>query len=225
MVQESWDWDADTKTRTQGILASVRNFEFPVSLVTLKNVLEPLRGITAKLDLDIYEAFCNIDSAIDDVTSNRLNIDTRYPIWYQEMLRISKSAGGEETLPRIAAKQLHRANYPANTAIEFYRLSLVIPFIDEVLAELINRFSEDTKASIKVVPAKIEQQDLKNIIQNLNMYHEDLPRYEGLYVELEIWKDKWARCKEDVPSILIQSLVNCDQDTFPNLNRLFSIGA
>ena len=234
LVQESWDWDADTKTRTQGILASVRNFEFAVSLVTLKNVLEPLRGITAKLqkrDLDIYEAFCNIDSAIDDVTSNRLNIDTRYPIWYQEMLRISKSAGGEETLPRIAAKQLHRANHPANTAIDFYRLSLAIPFIDEVLAELKNRFSEDTKVSIKgllqLVPAKIvsiEQQDLKSIIQNLNMYHEDLPRYEGLYVKLEIWKDKWARCKEYVPSTLIQSLVNCDQDTFPNLNRLFSIG-
>ena len=43
LVQESWDWDADTKTRTQGILASVRNFEFAVSLVTLKNVLEPLQ--------------------------------------------------------------------------------------------------------------------------------------------------------------------------------------
>ena len=92
--------------------------------MTLKNVLEPLRGITAKLqkrDLDIYDAFCNIDSAIDDATSNRLNIDTRYPIWYKEMLRISKSksAGGEETLPRIAAKQLHRANHPANTALIF----------------------------------------------------------------------------------------------------------
>ena len=151
LVQESWDWDADPKTRTQGILASVRNFEFAVSLVTLKNVLEPLRGITAKLqkhDLDIYETFCNIDSAIDNVTSNRLNIDNRYPIWYQEMLIISKSAGGEERLPRIAAKQLHRANHPANTAIDFYGLSLVIPFIDEVLAELKNRFSEDTKASI-----------------------------------------------------------------------------
>ena len=43
LVQENWDWDADTKTRTQGILASVRNFEFAVSLVTLKNVLEPLQ--------------------------------------------------------------------------------------------------------------------------------------------------------------------------------------
>ena len=35
LVQENWDWDADTTTRTQGILASVRNFEFAVSLVTL----------------------------------------------------------------------------------------------------------------------------------------------------------------------------------------------
>ena len=56
------------------------------------------------------------------------------------------------------------------------------------------------------------------------MYHDDLPRYESLYVELDIWKDMWARCKEDVPSTLLQSLICCDQDTFPNLNRLFSIG-
>lgn len=76
---------------------------------------------------------------------------------------------------------MHRANHPANTAFDFYRLSLVIPFIDEVLAELKNRFSEDTKASVigllQLVPAKIvciEQQDFKTIIQNLNMYH-DLP--------------------------------------------------
>ena len=79
LVQESWNWDTDTKTRAKGILASV---QILVSLVTLKNVLEPLRGITAKLqkrDLDIYmyEAFCNIDSVTDDVTSNHLNIGIR----------------------------------------------------------------------------------------------------------------------------------------------------
>ena len=141
--------------------------------MTLKNVLQPLRGITAKLqkcDLDIYEAFCNIDSDIDDVTSNRLNIDTRYPIWYQE---ISKSAGGEETLPRIVAKQLHRANHPANMAFEFYRLSFVIPFIDEVLAQLKNHFSvKETKANILrdyYSWFMHNKQDFKSIIQILRM--------------------------------------------------------
>ena len=64
----------------------LQNFENSVRLVTLKNVLQLLHGIAAKLqkrDIDIYESFCNIDSAINDVTSNRLNIDTRYPVWYQ----------------------------------------------------------------------------------------------------------------------------------------------
>ena len=126
---------------------------------------------------------------------------------------------------------MHRANHRANTAFDFYRLSLVIPFIDEVLAQLKNRFSEETKASIKgllqLFLAKIlciVQQDFKSIIQILNMYHDDLPQYESLYVELDIWKDKWARSKENVLRTLLQSLICCDQDTFPNLQSLFSIG-
>ena len=50
-----WSWDADTKTRAQGILASFRNFEFSVCIIALNNTLLPLRGIKSKLkkrDLD-----------------------------------------------------------------------------------------------------------------------------------------------------------------------------
>ena len=61
-----WSWDADTKTRAQGILASFRNFEFSVCIIALINTLLPLPSKLQKRDLDIYEAFCDIDS----VTSN-----------------------------------------------------------------------------------------------------------------------------------------------------------
>ena len=60
---DGWNY-CDTKTRAQGILASLRNFEFSVCIIAIKNILLPLRGITSKLqkrDLDIYEAICDID--------------------------------------------------------------------------------------------------------------------------------------------------------------------
>ena len=46
LIQQEWKWDADTKTKAQGILASFRESETTVSLVVLKNVLHPLRQIT-----------------------------------------------------------------------------------------------------------------------------------------------------------------------------------
>ena len=106
--------------------------------MTLKNVLEPLRGITAKLqkrDLDIYKAFCyiHVHSAIDDVhvTSNCFEY-MRYPIF----------AGGQHFL-ELLQNELHRANLPANNFLQ----AIYSYTFDEVLAQLKNCFSEDTKAS------------------------------------------------------------------------------
>ena len=60
LTVEEWNWDGDTKTRAQGILANLDNFEFIVSLMVLKNVLHPLREITTELqkrDIDIRCAY------------------------------------------------------------------------------------------------------------------------------------------------------------------------
>ena len=49
LTVEELNWDGDTKTCAQGILANLDNFEFIVSLMVLKNVLHPLREITTEL--------------------------------------------------------------------------------------------------------------------------------------------------------------------------------
>ena len=60
------------------MLASFRNFEFSVCIVALKNILMPLRGITSwklqKRDLNIYEAFCDVESVVKDVETLRREI-------------------------------------------------------------------------------------------------------------------------------------------------------
>ena len=86
-------------TRAQDILASFRNFEFSVCIIASKNILLPLRGITSKRqkrDLDIYEAFCDIESVIEDIRI-RSTIDERYESWYEEIFQITRCVGGEES--------------------------------------------------------------------------------------------------------------------------------
>ena len=72
--------------------------------MTLKYVLESLHEIIAKLkerDLDIYEAFCNIHSASDNVTSSPLNMNMRYPIWYQAVVGHGWSTTVRKGMPTV----------------------------------------------------------------------------------------------------------------------------
>ena len=187
-----WSWDCDTKTRAQGILALLRNFEFSVCIIALKNILLPLRGITSKLqkrDLDIYEAFCDIDSVIEDFKTIRSTIDERYESWYEEILQITKSVGGEEKQSQIVGRQQHRSNQPVKCTKEYYKIAIVVPFCDEVVMQLNNHFSEDSKLSIRgllrLAPpllVKCEDGNLKTVVNDLKLYEAELPRFESLYI-------------------------------------------
>lgn len=83
IIGEDWKWDAESKTRVQGILASFRDFEIIVSLVVLKNVLQPLREIIIKLqkyDLDIQAAYKLIGQVQKDIETLRADIDVRFDV-------------------------------------------------------------------------------------------------------------------------------------------------
>ena len=108
----------------------------------------PLRGITSKLqkrDLDIYEAFCDVESVVKDVQTIRRGIDERYESWYEEILHITRCTGGEEKQPRVVGRQQNRPNHQANSPKEYYKIAIIVPFCDEVLMQLSSRFSEDCK--------------------------------------------------------------------------------
>ena len=80
----------------------------------------PLRGITSKhqkRDLDIYEAFCDVESVVKDVKTMRRGIDERYESWYEEILHITRCIGGEEKQPRVVGRQQNRSNHQANSPI------------------------------------------------------------------------------------------------------------
>ena len=71
----------------------------------MKNVLEPLRGITKKLqkrDLDILEAYNDIDQIIKDAL--RTNIDGTDNLWYSEIMNIAKELQVKPKIPRNASR-------------------------------------------------------------------------------------------------------------------------
>ena len=194
----------------------------------------PLRGITSKLqkrDLDIYEAFCDVESVVKDVETIRRGIDERYESWYEEILHITRCTGGEEKQPRVVGRQQNRSNHQANSPKEYYKIAIMVPFCDEVLMQLSSRFSEDSKVSIRgllrLAPpllVKCDDSVLKSVVNDLKLYEIELPRYESLFLELQLWRDRWLRCSTKIPDTLHGALTLCDQQLFSNVHHLLQLG-
>lgn len=232
LMEEKWSWDAETKTKAQGILSSLGHFETIVSLIVLKNVLHPLREITIKLqkrDLDIRNAYSLLDSVKLDMENLRKEVDDRFNNWYTEIKKIANRLGTEEHVPRARAS-IYRATHPAGNPKEYYRRAIAIPFIEDVITQLNERFSDAStsivSAFMKLIPSVIKMIEIKEIptiVEKLVQYEPDVPRFGSLQTELEIWRGRW-RDHPDPPDTLLYAMKCCAMDLFPNIHVLLQLG-
>lgn len=117
--KEIWSWDASTRTKAEGLKSSLKSGSNILALVTLLYGLDPLQGLSAKLqkrDADVVAAHKHIDTAISDIQRQRANFDAVWGNWFQDAEAIATNIGSEIQLPRRSKHQRHRANTPADTA-------------------------------------------------------------------------------------------------------------
>jgi len=92
-VNESrWNCKRDTKTTAHGVESSLQSFGVVVGFTVLKNSLDYLKGLSAKLqrsDIDLFEPYTTIDNIKSDIQCLRKDIWCRIP----ELVRRSKAAG------------------------------------------------------------------------------------------------------------------------------------
>ena len=73
------------------------------------------------------------------------------------MLSISQ-VGVNASMPRVCGRQTQRANTPAPSAQEYYKLSLSIPVLDELCGQMETRFSKQqiiASKGLSLVPSAI----------------------------------------------------------------------
>ena len=62
--------------------------------------------------------------------------DVVFKRWYAYAVEIGSELGTEPRAPRTASRQQHRANARHDTAEEYYRRNLFIPFLDHITQEM-----------------------------------------------------------------------------------------
>ena len=119
-----------------------------MAFLVAKNALELNRPIAVKLqkkDQDIVAALNMIDETISNIKDLRENIETEFSDWFSDVKGIVEAVGSEISVPRIAGKQIYRANSTTNGATPpgYYRVNVAAPFLDHLHQEMSSRFDHE----------------------------------------------------------------------------------
>jgi len=124
----------------------------------------------------------------------------------------------------------HRANQQTESVEDYFKVSILFPFLDHLISELSSRFDAHTNQAALLqylIPHKISQStSYADIDQVVQYYKDDLPNSYVVDEEFARWKKKWiAMPLIKRPETLEKCLKECCPSSLPNLFTLLKIFA
>lgn len=132
------------------------------------------------------------------------------------------------TVPRICSKQTKRANIPAENAEEYYRRTIFIPILDDIIEQMNERYeTAHSNSSILsfVLPRNCNSESSKEKLEEaFKFFRQYFLRHslEQAKGEFDVWCALW-KGHSDKPYDAISALKKCDKNAFPVVNMLLVI--
>lgn len=208
------------------------SFDFLISLKICAKILEITKCLSEYLQkktVDLSLALEAVDNALTVIQTIRDKSEENFAIIFAGTVTIASTFNVEPKIPRIVGVQRHRENFEANTAEEYFRRSIFVPYLDDIICSLRERFTghkEIVSSLQSVLPSKIILQQFSAIKAALNFYRDDLNRdvtEEILNGEWELWRSKWAEQNQDLPNSASDVLKQCNEDLFPNIRIIVEL--
>lgn len=182
-LDEIYKWrDIDSSTTANQLNTSIYQLKFQISLSSLVKIFSlsvPLSKFLQSENLDLETALnfaCQTQYAVQNI---RDNVDNEFSSIFQETKDTCNELNIKICVPRIKGKQSVRCNVATDCPEHYYRVSVFIPFIDNFLDQMKNRFLEHQttlksficllpKPGVKVVTKEI-QLKFKEILKLLQI--------------------------------------------------------
>lgn len=198
-------------------------FEFILSVAIcnkILNITHNLSKFLQSVNLDIIKAYDHIHVVIDMLSTMRTNAEEELFLIYTETINMVTAYGIEPQLPRRVGTQKYRLNLQAADPKDYYRAVLFIPYLDEVIASMKDRFTGHesvVKNVYNIVPSQVvnvPSEEFNNIIE---FYKIDLQDQTNVILaEIDIWKHYWKN-KTERPSNPLEAIQDCNKELFPNI--------
>lgn len=221
--------DIETSSKALQLYKCITTSEFIISLTTattLFSITLPLCKTLQSIKCDLNEAVEHVETVLYEVKDMRKNINVHFKEIFSKSEKLFISVNDEEKIkiPRIVSRQKNRANIDSEIPEDYFRLSIAIPFYDDFISQLEERFSKH-KTILSSLYLLIPKMCMKTSIlePDFSLYSNFL-KVDSLPSELRLWKRKWIACIDiDRPSGAVESLNYCNPELFPNIYFLLKV--
>ncbi|KAL4143541.1 hypothetical protein QTP88_005860 [Uroleucon formosanum] len=223
-----WD-DNDTSNKARSLRSSILDIEFLISLFVLNKGFSiglPLSKFLQKSNIDLKLAVQLANDTKKELQELRTHVDDVFKKIFEEVKVVAEKFDIEIKIPRLSKKQTNRSNIPLNTPEQYYRASILIPYLDKFITELEERFNVHRSILSGFDSLFRENGPIEDIIILSNKYNADLQndgtQNEIIEAEYKLWQRKLMQTTEK-PNNALEAMAMCNQSIYPNIFKLLQI--
>jgi hypothetical protein len=225
LIAKDKSYNQDVRYRASGMKIAIEKFSFIVALVVVESCLKCTKPLTLQLQnasLDAGKAREKVSLLLLTIDQLRVEIDDTHSKFYKVSVNLGKEANITPSKPRTSGRQVYRENVPSESASDYFKKVVTIPFLDQLLGQIQSRFSEgnlDALDALYVMPNVVVSQSdwIEHFSRFLEKYKDDLPDPDFLECELKMWTIHCTNAMETTPLSLQDLLPQIDPYTFPNI--------
>lgn len=212
----------------QILSTALRNMDFIVTLVILKNACAPLRNCSTVFrcgnPADILCEVEKIPSLIETLNKMLENVSTLHSTWFEQAFQLASKVAPEQVCFSEEAN-----NYESPEI--YYRENLSVPLLNSLIDEMKFCFSESHLKALSVLsllPSCNPQPILSESTEKpFSLYLTDLPEPEAAEQEVNIWASVWRDKFQDVapPTSIAETLIHPESKNHPTITLLLRLVA
>ena len=238
------EWpDRESSAGANRLRCSIRQPEFILALYIATRVFAlslPLCRELQKENLDLAAALrmaAEVESLVQEI---RNNVDNEFHQMFTSASDLCALIGVDIVMPRIANRQTNRCNIAADNAEEYFRAAVCVPFIDNFLMHLRERFlshNQLLRNFMCLLPttrpppapnsATLSDEQRRDILQLTETYNADINcTADAAAAELQLWLRLLATQPDNRrPKNTVDAFCMCDAETLPAIKKLLQIMA
>lgn len=156
-------------------------------------MIEPVVNALQSKSLDLLSCSKHINKILSLLNEHRTKVDDDIEDLLDTAGKFAEKFDVELSMPRTTGRQTHRSNQPSTSPSDYWKKSLLIPYIDSLITNLRDRFTEENHPAFSLLslhPAnmlKMTDDEMRTNVNNVGKFYE----IENIENELYLWRMTW----------------------------------
>ena len=190
------------------LLCDTRRIERHTSFLVALNCAQFLFGLTSNVakslqsqTMDVMKVHTGIKLSITELRNVRSNAEKEFDSIFIKVVEMANDCGTTIQIKRRCQQQTNRGNYEGEPK-DFYRNSIFIPYLDNVISQLESRFHQINLSSMHTLHLLLKNLDslTREFQTDIFIYYgEELQNTDCFEQEVRLWKYFWSQ-SEELPS-------------------------